>query len=124
MNNNVELNISNILKDLGISPILTGYLYLKYAVQVTVQDESLIITKGVTTKLYPAVAEHFNSTTARVERAIRHAIERGWRRGNKATQNRLFGYTVEEDARYPTNGTFILTVADYLNMTQEEMHGD
>ena len=77
-------------------------------------DQSLI--NSITKTLYPTIAEHFNATTSSVERAIRHAIEVGWVRGDRKAQDDLFGYTVDVDKGKPTNCEFIATVADYLLM--------
>lgn len=114
----LELKIADILKDLGISANIMGYFYSKYAVELLVKDISLV--NSITTRLYPLVAKKFNTTCSRVERAIRHAIEKGWDRGNLKTQNKLFGYTVSSDKGNPTNGEFLCTIADWLNMTSKE----
>ena len=113
-----ELKISETLKELGIPANLTGYFELKYAIEVTMQDIYLI--HHITKKLYPMIATKFNATPSKVERAIRHAIEVGWCRGNIELQNKLFGYTVDATKCKPTNSEFIGTVADWLNMTCKE----
>lgn len=109
-----ELQISETLKELGVPADLFGYFYLKYAVEVVSQDYSLI--HQITKRVYPAIAEKFNTTCSRVERTIRVAIEVGWNRGNIKFQNKLFGFTVEMAKGKPTNSEFIVTVADWLNM--------
>ena len=73
--------------------------------------------KQITKRLYPEVAKKFNSTASRVERAIRHAVETGWNRGNAELQERIFGFTIDAERGKPTNSEFIATVADWLNMT-------
>ena len=110
-----ELKIAETLKELGTPANLLGYFYLKHAIEVVLQDISLV--HYITTKLYPMIAEKFNTTPSKVERAIRHAIEVSWCRGNIELQNKLFGYTVDATKCKPTNSEFIGTVADWLNMT-------
>lgn len=114
-NTNKTIEISKILKDLGMSPALRGYEYARYAIGLLLEDMSL--ARHITTKLYPMCAERFGTTWQRVERNIRHSIESAWMRGNTYTQDALFGYTVEVDKGKPTNGEFLATVADYLQMT-------
>lgn len=116
-----ELKISNMLKDLGISPSLHGYRYMIYSVEEMLKDQSLMY--AITTRLYPLVAKRFDTTKGRVERSIRHAIETGWNRGNNETQEKLFGYTVDMNKGKPTNGEFICTVVDWLIMCQCEQEG-
>lgn len=113
-----EMKIASILKDLGIAPNLLGYLYLKYAVQLAVQD--ITFAYSVTKRMYPEVAKHFKSSPTRVERAMRVAIELGWKKGCVTIQRKLFGYTVDADDGCPTNGSFVATVADYVNMIRGE----
>ena len=112
----MELKIASLLKDLGVPANLQGYFHLKYAVSLAVEDIS--ITNRITKELYPSVAKKFKTTPARVERAIHHAIEISWGRGNIDTQNKLFGYTVDQGKGKPTNSEFISTVADWLVMTE------
>ena len=114
-----EIRISNMLKDLGVATNLSGYQYLKYAIDLTMRDMTL--TKKITKVIYPMVAKRFGTKPTCVERSIRHAIETGWHKGNIVTQDALFGYTIDSDSSKPTNGSFISAVADYLNMV--EQHG-
>lgn len=109
-----EFNISDILKDLGVTNNLLGYCYLKYAISKMIEDNSLM--RGITKRLYPMIAEKFNTTASGVERAIRHAIEKGWERGNIQTQDKLFGFTIDVNKGKPTNSEFICCVADWVNM--------
>ncbi|MBR6793357.1 MAG: sporulation initiation factor Spo0A C-terminal domain-containing protein [Clostridia bacterium] len=111
-----ELKISDMLKDFGISPILRGYRYIIYSVEEMLKDQSLMY--AITKRLYPLVAKQFDTTKSRVERAIRHAIEAGWEKGNMETQARLFGYTVDANRGNPSNGEFICTLADWLVLTE------
>ena len=113
-----EMRISDILKELGVSPNVIGYLYLIYGIEEMTKDQSLMY--AITKRLYPLVAQKFDATAARVERSIRHAIEKGWCRGNMKMQEKLFGYTVDMNKGKPTNSEFMCTVADYFNMTQCE----
>lgn len=109
-----EMQISEILKDLGVSPALKGYRYARYAIGLLLGDMSL--AHEITRKLYPMIAEHFDTTAPRVERCIRQGIGTAWLKGNVNTQYKLFGYTVDADRGKPTNGEFLATVADYLQM--------
>ena len=113
--NSREQTISVLLKDLGVTPGLSGYQHLRYAIGITMDDMSLV--HNVTTRLYPMIAEHFNTTASRTERCIRHAVETAWNRGNLTTQGKIFGYTVDYDRGKPTNTEFIATVADHLLLT-------
>jgi len=115
---NLTLRISDLLKDMGIPASLRGYRYLRYAVEISVESPEYI--DQLTTVLYPNIAARFKTTSSRVERSIRHAIEVGWDRGNVENQERLFGYTVSADRGKPTNGEFISTLVDFILMTIEE----
>lgn len=110
-----ELKISETLKELGVPVNLSGYFYLKYAVEVMLEDMSLV--HYITKKLYPMVATKFNTTPSRVERAIRHAIEVGWHKGDSKLRRELFRNTIDKTQYQPTNSEFIATIADWLNMT-------
>lgn len=114
MNN--ELKISEILKELGTPADLLGYHYLKYAVELMLQDMSLM--KSITKKLYPMIAKKFNTTCSRVERTIRHAIEVACEKGNIQLHHKLFGFTIDPNKCKPTNSEFIVTVVDWLNMNE------
>lgn len=109
-----KLKISDMLKDLGIPASLSGYQYLRYAIEISMKDPDYIFK--ITKKMYPEVARYFHSTSTRVERAMRNAIEVGWGRGNIHTQERLFGYTVDAMRGHPTNGEFVATIADYFSI--------
>ena len=116
--NTKEQQIKGILKERGISPSLLGYYCLTTAVELIMNDFSLI--NKITTKLYPQLAKNFWTTAPRIERRIRHAVQTGWSRGNKELQDKMFGYTVDAQTGCPTNGEFVTTVADYLAMLEEE----
>ncbi len=113
MNNYKEI-ITNTIKELGIPAHIKGYHYVRRAIELMVEDISLmdLITKA----LYPKVAKEFDTTPSRTERAIRHAIDTGWNRGNIDFTSKLFGYTINANKGKPTNSEFIATVADYILM--------
>lgn len=110
----IEVEITNIIHEIGVPAHIKGYQYLREAITMVVNDIDLL--SGITKELYPGIAEKFNTTPSRVERAIRHAIEVAWSRGRLDTINKLFGYTVHDEKGKPTNGEFIAMVADKLRM--------
>ena len=112
--NTIEERVSVLLKDLGIPASLSGYKYIKYAVEISVKCPSIL--DAVCKQLYPAIASHFHSKSSRVERCIRHAIESRWMQGNCDTQKMLFGYSINNDKGNPTNSEFLATVVDYILM--------
>ncbi|MPN30049.1 Stage 0 sporulation protein A [bioreactor metagenome] len=89
-------------------------MYLREAITLVVNDIELL--SAVTKELYPSIAKRYNTTASRVERAIRHAIEVAWSRGQVDTINKLFGYTIHNDKGKPTNSEFIAMVADKLRL--------
>lgn len=117
MNNNLESEITNIIHEIGVPAHIKGYLYLREAIAMVVNDVELL--SAVTKELYPSVAKKFNTTPSRVERAIRHAIEVAWSRGQIETINKIFGYTVRNSKGKPTNSEFIAMVADKLRLKQK-----
>ncbi|WP_425448584.1 sporulation transcription factor Spo0A [Dethiothermospora halolimnae] len=110
----LEAKITNIIHEIGVPAHIKGYLYLREAIGMVVEDIELL--SAVTKELYPNIAKKFNTTPSRVERAIRHAIEVAWSRGKVDTINNLFGYTVHTDKGKPTNSEFIAMVADKLRL--------
>lgn len=102
--------VTGILHELGVPAHLKGYQYLREAICLTVEETEML--GGITKVLYPAVAKKFETTSSRVERAIRHAIEVAWTRGNIEMIETLFGYTVDRERSKPTNSEFIALVAD------------
>ena len=98
---------------------IKGYQYLREAILIAVADMDVI--NAVTKVLYPEVAKRFNTTASRVERAIRHAIEVAWDRGDLETLQKYFGYTVSNVKGKPTNSEFIAMIADRLQLQQKEM---
>ncbi|AFS78402.1 stage 0 sporulation protein A [Gottschalkia acidurici 9a] len=116
-NNSLEAKITNIIHEIGVPAHIKGYLYLREAITMVVDNMELL--SAVTKELYPNIAKKFNTTPSRVERAIRHAIEVAWSRGKVDTINSLFGYTVHTDKGKPTNSEFVAMVADKLRLEQK-----
>ena len=110
----IDVKITDILYQLGIPAHIKGYLYLRDAIELVVNEVEYL--GAVTKKLYPKVAENFDTTPSRVERAIRHAIEVAWDRGNEKALNRYFGSTVSKKNGKPTNSQFIAKIADKLRL--------
>ncbi|TCO79206.1 sporulation transcription factor Spo0A [Marinisporobacter balticus] len=110
----LEAEITNIIHEIGVPAHIKGYLYLREAITMVVENIEML--SAVTKELYPSIAKKFNTTPSRVERAIRHAIEVAWSRGKVDTINNLFGYTVHNDKGKPTNSEFIAMVADKLRI--------
>lgn len=115
---NTEVKISKILKQLGILPNLSGYGYSKEAINMVLEDDSAV-RRGVTKVIYPAVARKFHTTSSRVERAIRHAVERAWTRGDAELMEDIFGWGISADRGKPTNSEFIAGVADYIKLGEK-----
>lgn len=111
---NLDVEVTNVLHEIGIPAHIKGYLYLREAICLVVQRLELL--GGITKELYPAIAKKYNTTPSRVERAIRHAIEVAWSRGNVEAIHVLFGHTVNSERGKPTNSEFIAMVADKLRM--------
>ena len=110
----LEREITAIIHEIGVPAHIKGYMYLREAICMVVNDIELL--SAVTKELYPNIAKKFNTTASRVERAIRHAIEVAWSRGQVDTINKLFGYTIHNDKGKPTNSEFIAMVADKLRL--------
>ena len=110
----LETEITSIIHEIGVPAHIKGYMYLREAITMVVNDMELL--SAVTKELYPSIAKKYNTTASRVERAIRHAIEVAWGRGQVEAINRLFGYTIHTDKGKPTNSEFIAMVADKLRL--------
>lgn len=110
----LETEITNIIHEVGVPAHIKGYMYLREAITMVVNDMELL--SAVTKELYPSIAKKYNTTASRVERAIRHAIEVAWGRGQIDAINRLFGYTVHTEKGKPTNSEFIAIIADKLRL--------
>lgn len=115
--NNLEEEVTEIIHEIGIPAHIKGYLYLREAILMVVQEIELL--GSVTKVLYPRIAEKFETTPSRVERAIRHAIEVAWSRNNVDTIKKLFGYTINAQRGKPTNSEFIALVADRLRLSNK-----
>lgn len=113
----LEIEITNIIHEIGVPAHIKGYHYLRDAILMVVEDMDLL--GAVTKELYPAIARDNKTTPSRVERAIRHAIEVAWNRGRMETINNLFGYTVQCDKGKPTNSEFIAIIADKLRIERK-----
>lgn len=111
---NLDAEITNIIHEIGVPAHIKGYLYLREAIKMVINNVELL--GAVTKELYPNIAKEFNTTPSRVERAIRHAIEVAWSRGKVDTINQLFGYTVHTTKGKPTNSEFIAMIADKLRL--------
>ena len=114
----LESIVTSIIHEIGVPAHIKGYQYLREAILIAVADMDVI--NAVTKVLYPAVAKHFGTTASRVERAIRHAIEVAWDRGDLETLQKYFGYTVSNTKGKPTNSEFIAMIADRLQLEQKE----
>ncbi|MBS4024258.1 MAG: sporulation transcription factor Spo0A [Clostridia bacterium] len=111
---NLNIEVTNIIHQMGVPAHVKGYQYLRDAILLVIEDVSLL--GAVTKELYPLIAEKYDTTASRVERAIRHAIELSWDRGNVEMMNKFFGYTINIERGKPTNSEFIAMVADKLRI--------
>lgn len=116
---NVELEtqVTKIIHQIGVPAHIKGYQYLRTAIIMTVNDNDVI--NSVTKVLYPTVAKRYSTTSSRVERAIRHAIEVAWDRGDVDVLNSYFGYTIQTNRGKPTNSEFIAMIADNLRLSNK-----
>lgn len=110
----LDASITSIIHEIGVPAHIKGYQYLREAISMVYNDIELL--GSITKVLYPDIAKKFNTTASRVERAIRHAIEVAWSRGNIDSISSLFGYTVSMSKAKPTNSEFIAMVADKLRI--------
>lgn len=113
-NSKIEAKITKMLHALGIPSHIKGYQYIRESILLIYRNPYII--GGITKELYPNVADKFHTTSSRVERAIRHAIEVSWNRGDYEYMEELFGHSVDYDRAKPTNSEFIATVADKLKL--------
>lgn len=116
---NIEAMVTTIIHEIGVPAHIKGYQYLREAIMIAVEDMDVI--NAITKVLYPQVAKAFSTTPSRVERAIRHAIEVAWDRGDLETLQRFFGYTVSNTKGKPTNSEFIALIADRLQLQLKNM---
>jgi two-component system, response regulator, stage 0 sporulation protein A len=112
--NHLDASITNVIHEIGVPAHIKGYLYLREAITMVYNEIDLL--GAITKTLYPRIAERYNTTSSRVERAIRHAIEVAWNRGNMDSIRSLFGYTINVARAKPTNSEFIAMVADKLRI--------
>lgn len=110
----MDLEVTNLIHQMGVPAHIKGYQYLRDAILLVINEVSLL--GAVTKELYPLIAEKYQTTPSRVERAIRHAIELAWDRGNVDMMNKFFGYTINIQRGKPTNSEFIAMVADKLRI--------
>ena len=110
----IETQVTKIIHQIGVPAHIKGYQYLRTAIMMTIEDSDII--NSVTKILYPSVAKKYATTSSRVERAIRHAIEVAWDRGDIETLNSYFGYTIQNNRGKPTNSEFIAMIADNLRL--------
>ena len=110
--NKIEEKITNIFITVGIPAHIKGYQFLREAIKLAMENPDII--NSITKKLYPSIAERFETSASKVERAIRHAIEVAWNRGKIENINSIFGLTVYSNNEKPTNGEFIALVADKM----------
>lgn len=117
----LEAMVTDIIHEIGVPAHIKGYKYLREAIIMTAEDPEMI--NGVTKILYPAVAKKYATTSSRVERAIRHAIEVAWDRGDVDTLQKYFGYTVSGIKGKPTNSECIAMIADHLSLQRKKQTG-
>lgn len=113
-NNDAHIKVSKILHELGIPSHIKGYQYIRDAITMVYKDQNLI--GGITKELYPEIGKKYNASVTRVERAIRHAIEVSWNRGDWDLMEEIFGHSVDIDRAKPTNSEFIVTIADKMRL--------
>ena len=111
---NLEALVTNLIHEVGVPAHIKGYQYLREAIMMVIKDIDVI--NQITKSLYPQIASKFNTTPSRVERAIRHAIEVAWGRGDQKTVEKIFGYTISASKGKPTNSVFIAMIADKLRL--------
>ena len=117
--NNLQISITKILHELGIPSHIKGYQYIREGIGIIYDRPETI--GGITKELYPELANKFDTTVSRVERAIRHAIEVSWNRGDWDLMEEIFGHSVDIDKAKPTNSEFIVTIADKLRLDNRVM---
>lgn len=110
----LEKDVTDMIHEIGVPAHIKGYQYLREAIMMSVQDVEML--GSITKVLYPTIAGKFQTTSSRVERAIRHAIEVAWSRGKMETLDGLFGYTINTGKGKPTNSEFIALIADKIRL--------
>ena len=120
-NYSVEVEVSSLLHDLGIPSHVRGYKYIREGIMLLYTSKEVVTL--VTKDLYPEIANRFNTTSSRVERAIRHAIEISWIRGDLKIMEEIFGNSIDFERSKPTNSEFLTTIADRLKLHQKDLVG-
>ena len=120
-NYSVEVEVSSLLHDLGIPSHVRGYKYIREGIMLLYTSREVV--NLVTKDIYPEIANRFNTTSSRVERAIRHAIEISWIRGDLKVMEDIFGNSIDFERSKPTNSEFLTTIADRLKLHQKELVG-
>ena len=115
---NLEAHVTELIHEIGIPAHIKGYHYLRDSIMMAIEDMDVL--NAITKVLYPTIAKKYQTTSSRVERAIRHAIEVSWSRGKLDTLDELFGYTVSNGKGKPTNSEFIALVADTIRLEQKQ----
>lgn len=117
-NEPIDKQITNIIRAIGVPPHIKGYNFLREAIKMVIENVDLL--NGVTKELYPGIAKKHSTTSSRVERAMRHAIEVAWNRGDDRMINKLFNYTlIKNNKNKPTNSEFIAVIADKLRLEMD-----
>ena len=114
----LETDVTDMIHEIGVPAHIKGYQYLREAIMMSVQDMEML--NSITKLLYPSIANKYQTTPSRVERAIRHAIEVAWSRGRMETLDALFGYTINTGKGKPTNSEFIALITDKLRLRYRE----
>ena len=120
-NKSVEVKVSDLLHDLGIPSHVRGYKYIREGIMILYESSNTV--NLVTKDVYPEIAEKYDTTSSRVERAIRHAIEISWLRGDLKLMDELFGNSIDVDRSKPTNSEFLTTIADRFKLRTKELVG-
>ncbi|MBO5055176.1 MAG: sporulation transcription factor Spo0A [Lachnospiraceae bacterium] len=111
---NLEKDVTDMIHEIGVPAHIKGYQYLREAIMMSVEEPDML--GSITKVLYPTIAKRYQTTSSRVERAIRHAIEVAWNRGRMETLDNLFGYTINNGKGKPTNSEFIALIADKIRL--------
>lgn len=111
---NLEKDVTDMIHEVGVPAHIKGYQYLREAIMMSVEDAEML--GSITKILYPTIARKYQTTSSRVERAIRHAIEVAWNRGRMETLDAMFGYTINTGKGKPTNSEFIALIADKIRL--------
>ena len=116
---NLETDVTNMIHETGVPAHIKGYQYLRDAIMMSVEDMNML--NSITKILYPTIAKNHQTTPSRVERAIRHAIEVAWNRGNTEVLDKMFGYTINSGKGKPTNSEFIALIADKIQLDYKKL---